>query len=473
MQRGESLMGLFYLLTLYCFIRGTESPGAGLWFTLSIAACLLGMGTKEVMVTAPLMVLLYDRTFVAGSFRAAWTQRWRLYLGLGGTWLLLGYLMTGLQYRKVGYGLGITWQTYAFTECRVVVKYLWLALWPHPLVFDYGMEIIIRHAAEAVPYALILLLLIGGVVIALKRWPAIGFIGAWFFVLLAPSSSVVPVAAQPMAESRLYLPLAAVVVSAVIGIYAWLGRRSLVVFLVVAVGLGFLTAQRNADYSSDVSIWSDTLMKRPQNPRAHNNLGKALLEAGKVQEAIGQLKQALQIADLAEAHNNLGNALAQTGKIEEAIPHYERALQIWPNYFIAHNNLGNALVQVGRTQDAIKHYEQALRIRPDYAKAQNSLAWILATDGEGRFRNPVEAVRLAERACDLTARRDPNFLDTLAAAYAAQSRFTDAVRTAQEALKLAAVTGPNRLTNEIQTRLELYKAGHPYYEKPAASEPAQ
>ena len=89
---------------------------------------------------------------------------------------------------------------------------------------------------------------------------------------------------------------------------------------------------------------------------------------------------------------------------------------------------------------------------------------ILATDGDGRFRNPVEAVRLAERACDLTVRLDPNFLDTLAAAYAAQSRFSDAIRTAQEALNLAEATGRNRLTNGIQNRLELYKVGRPYYE---------
>jgi protein O-mannosyl-transferase len=98
-QRCESLMGLFYLLTLYCFVRGADSQRCGWWFTLSVVACLLGMATKEVMVTAPLLVLLYDRTFVTGSFRKAWTRHRRLYLSLAGTWLLLGYLMAGLHYR--------------------------------------------------------------------------------------------------------------------------------------------------------------------------------------------------------------------------------------------------------------------------------------------------------------------------------------------------------------------------------------
>ena len=283
-QRAESLMGLFYLLTLYCFIRGTESQRSGRWFTLSIVACLLGMATKEVMVTAPLMVLLYDQTFVAGSFQAAWTRRWRVYMGLAGTWLLLAYLMTGLHGRGVGYGLGITWQTYALTECQVVVNYLWLALWPHPLIFDYGTARIVQHAAEVASCALILVLLAIGVLVGLKRRSAIGFIGAWFFVILAPTSSVVPVAAQPMAESRLYLPLAAVVAIVVIGIHALAGRRSMPVFLVLAVGLGFLTVQRNQDYRSQIAIWGDTVAKRPQNPRAQYSLGTVLAQVGRIRK---------------------------------------------------------------------------------------------------------------------------------------------------------------------------------------------
>src|SRR4029077_15512000 len=74
-QRAESLMGLFYLLTLYCFVRSLDSPAPNRWQALCFAACLTGMATKEVMVSAPLLVLLYDRTFAAGSFRAAWQQR--------------------------------------------------------------------------------------------------------------------------------------------------------------------------------------------------------------------------------------------------------------------------------------------------------------------------------------------------------------------------------------------------------------
>ena len=92
-QRAESIMGLFYLLTLYCFIRGAESPWPRVWYGLCLSACALGMASKQVMASVPLLVMLYDRAFVSRSFREAWRRRWPLYLALASTWILLGYLV--------------------------------------------------------------------------------------------------------------------------------------------------------------------------------------------------------------------------------------------------------------------------------------------------------------------------------------------------------------------------------------------
>ena len=223
-----------------------------------------------------------------------------------------------------------------------------------------------------------------------------------------------------------------------------------------------------------IGQYEQALRIDPNLTEAHYNLGNALVRAGKLQDAVGHFEQALRFnPDFAEAHNSLGFALWAAGKFQDAIGQFEQALRIIPDLAEAHNNLGLVLERVGRLQDAIGHYEEALRIKPDYLQAQNSLAWILATDDDDRLRNPAKAVQLAERACELTVRLDPNFLDTLAAAYAAQSRFSDATRTAHEALSLAEATGRNRLTNGIQNRLELYKVGRPYYEKRAAIEPAK
>ncbi|HEY5226971.1 MAG TPA: hypothetical protein VIJ19_00450, partial [Opitutaceae bacterium] len=119
-QRGESLMGLLYLATLYFFIRacGSEGNRARLWYALSISSCFLGMGTKEVMASAPLIVLLYDRTFLSGSFASALRTRGKAYLGLAASWILLGYLVLATHGRTgtVGFGAGISPLDYAQTQ---------------------------------------------------------------------------------------------------------------------------------------------------------------------------------------------------------------------------------------------------------------------------------------------------------------------------------------------------------------------
>jgi Tfp pilus assembly protein PilF len=311
---------------------------------------------------------------------------------LASSWLWLGYLMAGLHNRDVGYSLGITWWGYALTECRAVVQYLCLTVWPHPLILDYGQYAPTGPLAAVAPYALILVVLATGVLFALKRQPAIGFVGAWFFVILAPTSSVVPIGGSPMAEHRMYLPLAAVVTMAVVGAVA-LGKRLFdrqqgVMLGCVAGGsvtvlLTFLSIQRNQDYNSPVTIWQGTVEKYPNNSRAHYNLGAALLQNGELQDAIGHLEQAVRIQpDFADAHNSAGVALEQAGRVQEAIGHYERALQIRPDFADAHNNLGIALMRQGSLAEAIGQYEQALRIQPDYVRAQCNWANALLRMGQ-------------------------------------------------------------------------------------------
>jgi len=431
-QRTESLMGLFYLATLYCFIRGVEntgqesgnrsqetgvgnqeqefkrnpsanhrSPAAGLWPLASILCCLLGMATKEVMVSAPLIVLLYDRTFVAGTFREAWRRRGRWHLGMFGTWLVLGFMvvcMGGSRGHAAGFGLSITPWAYALTQCRAIVLYLWLAVWPHPLVFDYGTEAV-HHVTAVAPQALVLTLLLVGTIFMLRYRPALGFAGAWFFAILAPSSSVVPLVGQTMAEHRMYLPLAAVTALLVLGLHARIGRRSLILFAAAAAGLGWLTIQRNKDYRSDLSIWSDTVAKRPENARAYSNLGGALAGApGRLTEAVSAFEEVLRIQpNDPGALNNLACVLVNIpGRLPEAIGHFETAVRIAPGYVKARNNLGIILYKTGRTSEAIVQLKEAVRIDPDDAEARYNLA--LALDKAGRIHEAVlqleEAVRI-------------------------------------------------------------------------------
>jgi protein O-mannosyl-transferase len=383
-QRAESLMGLFYLLTVYCFIRGAQAGARGAclaWFAFSVLTCAAGAATKEVMVTAPLMVFLYDRTFFSGSFSAAWRRRWPLYLALASTLLLLGHRVVGLSRGSLVYGVGfggsVAWWDYGLTECRAVVRYALLSFWPSPLVFDYGRSAPCR-LSEVWPYAVALASLLAATAVALRRLPAVGFAAAWFFLILAPTSSIVPVVGQSMAESRMYLSLAGAVALAVLGAFAAAGRVCLPVLALAAAGLGFASFQRNGDYASEQALWRDTVAKNPANARAHGNLAKALAATpGGVEAAIAQYEEAARLDPAAaEVRNNLGNLLLRIpGRLDDAIAQYEAALRIGPDDAVAHYNLACALAKdPGRLDEAIAQYREALRLDAGLAAAHYNLA---------------------------------------------------------------------------------------------------
>ena len=432
-QRAESIVGLFYLLTLYCFIRGTASPLPRWWYTLCLSSCALGMASKEVMASAPLMVLLYDRTFVSGSFEEAWRRRRSLYVALAATWILLGYFV----FIHGNYGnaannariTGIGRWPYLLAEPGVILHYLHLSVWPNPLCFDYygwplagtGLSVLLPVLAVA--------LLLGLIALSLKANSAWGFVGAWFFLILAPSSSVIPLD-SPAYEHRMYLPLATAVTLMVMGIYTLLGRRSVPVFLGLAAGLVFLTTQRNEVYRSELSIWSDTVAKRPNNARAHYNLGNDLAAAGRVPEAIGHYQQALRLKENnPEAHTNLGLALFGLGRRDEAMEQWEWALRLNPDFAAAHNNLGNALLALGKAQEAIDHFEQALRSRPDGAELHYNVGNALV-----RLGKRPEAIAQWEWALRL----DPDFApahNNLGNALLGSGKVQDALGHFEQALR--------------------------------------
>lgn len=449
-QRAEVLASLFVLLTLLAFVRGSEASRPGCWWVAAILSCLAGMASKESAAAAPLLVLLYDRTFVAGSFRAAFQARWRLHLALATSWLLLAALVLSTHGRggSVGFASGASPWRYLLTQAHALTLYLKLAVWPHPLVFDHGTWLA-RHPAEVAGPAALVLLLLGASVFALWRRPAWGFFAAAFFALLAPSSSFVPVATQTMAEHRMYLPLAALLVPGSLGLFAWLGPRAIVAGAGLAVGLGILTAQRNLDYRSVAALWMDTAMKRPANARAQLNAGNALLAEGRLDEALPFYRRArLLEPEEADGAANLGQALLRAGQPQEALVEFEAALRLQPDSIAARNglaevlldlgqtdaavvayaavaqqapadprahyNLANALVRAGRLEEAFSAYEASLRLDPSDSEAHNNLGNLLAATGRGG-----EARASFERAVALdpaNARARFNLGNALAAA---------------------------------------------------------
>lgn len=378
-QRTEALMGCFYLTTLYCLVRSATAARSGWWVVLGFLSSLAGMATKEVMVTVPVIALLYDRTFVAGSFRAAWQARRHFHLALVATWIPLLFLLADVHERGVGHA-AVAWWEYALTSTRSVVMYLRLALWPSPLVFDYGTEVV-RHAAAVWPHLLVLTALVGATIFALWRRPIVGLLGAWVFVLLAPASSIVPVAGQTMAEHRMYLPLAAVVTTLVGLAHRTFGPRASLGTLAVALLLGGATFARNRDYRDAITLWTHTVAQRPENARAHAALGAALLEQNRLAPAVASLQRALQLdPNSAEAHNNLATALQDLNRPEEAVAHFQAALRLRPGTASTHYNFGNALLGLGRTAEAIAQQQQALILQPNFPEALCALAQALVAN---------------------------------------------------------------------------------------------
>jgi tetratricopeptide (TPR) repeat protein len=303
-------------------------------------------------------------------------------VALAATWLLLAGLVASAGWDRngtSGFNVGITPWAYWLTQFEAVTRYLWLSVWPHPLVFEYG-TFWVNRSTEVALYALVVVVLAGAVLVALWRRPMPGFLGAWFFVILAPTS-VMPGRIQMIVEHRMYLPLAAVMTLAAMGIHAAARRQSWVVFAALALGLGMLTARRNEDYRSELTIWNDTVAKRPNNERAHNNLGVAWTHLpGRLDDAIAEFKAALRLKpDSVEAHNYLGLLWSHLpARLDDAIAQYQEALRLQPDFVAAHNNLGLAWAQMpGRLNDAIAQFEAALRLQPDYAEAHNNLglAW--------------------------------------------------------------------------------------------------
>lgn len=396
-QRAESLMGLFYLLTFYCFARSmsaeADQRGGIKWQVLAVAACALGMATKEVMATAPLMVLFYDRTFFAGGFGAALRARGKFYAALSGTWLVLGWLVVqggGNRGGSVGFGAGVDATAYWLTQFKAVGMYLRLTFWPEPLVFEYGTFWITGFSEIAVE-VIVVLGLLALTVRGLWRGTATGFLGAWFFGILAPTS-LAPGTTQMIVEHRMYLPLAAVLALVVVGIGRKIAPRYLntaaVIFLGMTALATLVTARRNDDYRTEVALWRDTVAKRLSNPLAHFMLAGAYERSGDVVRALASYEEALRLKpNFSVGHENFGELLLKQGRRAEAVTHFEAALRLQPEFADAHMNLGNALLAEGRGAEALRHLGEAVRLAPEIAEMRFNFANALAAVGR-----PAEAL---------------------------------------------------------------------------------
>lgn len=427
-QRSELMMAFFYVATFYCSLRywsqlslpagdgkgavasadGSTHRSRTMWMILAVVACSAGVASKEVMVSAPLMVLLFDRTFIAGSLKEALRRSWPLYAGLAATWLLLLFVNLGApRGESAGFSLGVSAYHWWLTQTKVFLMYLKLAIWPSPLLLHYDFPYFTTLAGAWVYVAPVLLLAVVVCVLLWRNSP-IGFLGTLMFAILSPTL-IVPIVTEMAAERRMYLPLLALVILFVVGGYtlvqslqkrlggtgyARTGMATLA--LILALAFGVFSAKRLTAYNDEMGLWREVLQHQPNNYIAYNNLGRLLMHLGQLPEAIDELQ--LSVAEKPEhyfALNNLGVALYRSGRYSEAIEALNRAVQLNPDYADALQNLGNSLRQAGRLPEARERLEHAPRLRPDDAEAQNNMGVLL--DSSNQVPQAIERFRLATR----------------------------------------------------------------------------
>jgi tetratricopeptide (TPR) repeat protein len=419
-QRTELMVSLCYIGTLYAWIRAWDAPTTAAtrrWRVATVAICLLGMGSKEVMISAPLMMALYDRAFRVSSWKTLVSDRERVaWYGalLATTAWTIANVTTNARHNTVGFSLGMPWYSYAYTQAWAVAHYLRLLALPDRLTFDYGQRPI--SGGTGVPGALLIGGLAVGTIAAWRRVNSLGwlaFLGVWFFLLLAPSSSVVPITTEIAAERRVYLASASVIVAALVAIvelgrrfslrkqsrvppktsaaaatglaiigmslwsahllsvddtramviaalfgvagmavmYAALAGRERIAFGAVALLFAAGTFLRSRVYASADALWRSATAEVPGNPRALTNLAATMF-------------------------------YVTPPKLTEAEALYRNSIALDSTYVQAWTGLASTVVDLGRPDEAVWLLERAIKIDPEYLDAIGQLGSLLMRRGD-------------------------------------------------------------------------------------------
>jgi len=510
-ERKNLLSCLFWLLTIAAYLCYVRRPSVSRYL-LTLLVFVMALMSKPVAVTLPLVLLLLDYwPFGRFDFGREWKNLYRLVLEKVPFLTLSGAIsvVTLLAQRNIGAVIstgGLALKIRIANTFVSYLKYIEKMFWPSRLAMFYPHPAGKLSMWQAAAAALVLLGISVWVIRLARshRYLPVGWL--WYLGTLVPVIGLVQSGEQAWADHYAYVPLIGLFIiiawglddmsanwryrKVVLGVSAAIAMAALLLCTRIQVRhwrdnitlyehtLRVTENNTGIHYNLGLALWSQGKVDEaishfyqsikifPNCPDVHNSMGLALLEKGKLDGAITYFTNALKLKpDYLDAQLSLGTALAAQGKIDQAIGHFNKVLEIKPDEAHAHYNLGQAYAQQGDSEKAFYHWNEALKLQPDSVVFINNLARIMAIHRNPKFRNPAEAVRLALQACEMTGYNDPEFLDTLAAAYAADGKFSQATETAEKAIKLAEAASQKDLAQEIRQRMQLYKIGKAYREK--------
>jgi Flp pilus assembly protein TadD len=459
------------MLTLGAYCEFARRAFSRARYALVLVLFALGLMAKPMLVSLPLVLLLLDCWPLGRMSRQSWRRLVAEKIPLLAMAAACGAVTILAQDNAVARSdlLPISARLANASVCSVA--YL------KQFVCPMGLAVFYPHPGNSLPLWKVAgsLLVLGGLSLAAilgrRRFPYC-FVGwFWYLAMLAPVSGLVQIGDQAMADRYTYLPQIGLALALAWGLRqlarwrpSWRAARDVVAALVILI-LAVCAWRQTGYWHDSETLWNRALSCTTGNACAHYNLGVTLMERGQKEEAIAHFQEAVTIQPhSSDALNNIGIVLAERGRLDEAIANFRRALRYRPDDVDAHNNLATALKLQGKSAEAVDHWREVARLQPNNPEAVNRLAWASATAPNASVRNGTEAVELARWAVMLSHGREAKILCTLAAAYAENGQFPQAVQTAHQALTLATRQKQQPLAASLKAQLSCYERGKPFRE---------